>query len=118
MSLSGDLSDLVAAVYEAGIEPEHWPTVLKRFAQLFGASYGGLTLAGPAQRLEQIGSVGSDPSFMRSYREHFGRMDPIAPIIIAAAPGTMLTDTMVMPKAAMERKEFYQDWVRPQRLYS
>jgi DNA-binding CsgD family transcriptional regulator/GAF domain-containing protein len=111
-------SDLIAAIYDAGIEPECWPNVLGRFAELFGASYGGLTVGDPTQRVEQIGSLGSDPSFSRSYGAHFGRMDPIVPVVIAAPVGTMVTDTMVMSQSAMDRNEFYQDWVRPQKFRS
>jgi DNA-binding CsgD family transcriptional regulator len=118
MAGEGGLSDLLPTVYDAAIEPEQWPEVLGRLAGLFGASYGGLVLGDPALGIEQIGSVGSEPSFSRSYRTHFGRMDPVVPEVIGAPVGTMLTDTMVMPKAAMERTEFYQDWVRPQGLHS
>jgi DNA-binding CsgD family transcriptional regulator len=113
---TGELSDVIAAVYDAGVEPEHWPKVLERVAQLFGASYGGLVLSGPEGHLEQIGSLGWDPSFVRSYGAHFGRLDPVVPEVIAAPVGTLLTDTMVMSQAAMDRNEFYQDWVRPQKL--
>jgi DNA-binding CsgD family transcriptional regulator/GAF domain-containing protein len=115
---TGELSDIIAAVYDAGVEPEHWPEVLERVAELFDASYGGLVLTGPERHLEQIGSLGWDPSFVRSYGAHFGRMDPIVPAVIAAPVGTMLTDTMVMSQAEMDRNEFYQDWVRPQKLRS
>jgi hypothetical protein len=118
VSSMGELADLIAAMYEAGIEPEHWPNVLERFAQLFSASYGGLIVGDPAQRAEQIGSVGSDPSFSRSYGAHYGLMDPVVPVVIAAPVGTMLTDTMVMWRAEMNRNEFYQDWVRPQKFRS
>jgi GAF domain-containing protein len=118
VSSRDELSDVIAAVYDAGIEPEHWPKLLRGIAELFGASYGGLTVGDPAQRVEQIGSLGSDPSFSRSYGAHYGRMDPIVPVVIAAPVGTMLTDTMVMSQVAMDRNEFYQDWVRPQKLRS
>jgi DNA-binding CsgD family transcriptional regulator len=118
VSSTGELSDLIPAIYDAGIEPEHWPRVLERIAELFCASYGGMAVGDPAQRLEQIGSLGSDPSFSRSYGAHYGRMDPIVPLVVAAPVGTMLTDTMVMSQASMDRNEFYQDWVRPQKLRS
>jgi hypothetical protein len=117
MPSENQVSDLIAAFYDAGIEPERWPDVLERFAKLSGASYGGLILAGPAGRVMQVGSRHSDPSFSRSYGEHYGRMDPVIPAVLAASAGTVLTDTMVIPKAAIERTEFYQDWVRPQGFY-
>src|ERR1700761_6018961 len=98
----GQLLDLLPNIYDAAIEPELWPEVLSRVAGLFGASYGGLAFGDPAAGIEQIGSVGSDPSFSRSYGAHFGRMDPVVPKAIGAPVGTLLTDTMVMPKAAME----------------
>jgi DNA-binding CsgD family transcriptional regulator len=118
VSSTDDLSDLIAAMYDAGIEPELWPEVLERFAGLFAASYGGLVLAGPEGRVQQVGSLRSDPSFSRSYGEHFGRMDPVIPSVLAAPAGTMLTDTMVISKAALERTEFHRDWVSPQGYYS
>jgi len=118
MPSRGELSDLIADLYDAGIEPERWPETLERFAELFGASYGGLVLASPAGGVAQLGSMHSDPSYSRSYGEHYGRLDPVMPAVLTAPAGTMLTDTMVVPKTAMERTEFYQEWVRPQGYYS
>jgi DNA-binding CsgD family transcriptional regulator len=117
VSSTGKFSDLIPGVYDAGIEPEHWPNVLVRIAELFGAIYGGLIMATPLGHVEMIGSLGWDHSYVRSYGEHYGRMDPVMPAVIRAPTGTILTDTMVMPKAALERTEFYQDWVRPQAHY-
>lgn len=118
MPSSDGLSDLIAGLYDAGIAPERWSDVLERFAGLFNASYGGLVLADPAGRVVQLGSMHSDPSYSRSYGEHYGRIDPVMPAVLTASTGTMLTDTMVLPKTAMERTEFYQEWVRPQGYYS
>jgi DNA-binding CsgD family transcriptional regulator len=118
MPSGGEVADLIAALYDAGIEPERWPNALERFAALFGASYGGLVLAGPRDRVAQIGSASSDPTYSRSYGEYYGRMDPVIPAAITASAGTMITDTMVIPKVALERTEFHQDWVRPQGYYS
>ena len=118
MPSEGEVSDLIAGLYDAGIALERWPDVLERFAGLFNASYGGLVLADPAGRVVQLGSTHSDPSYSRSYGEHYGRIDPVMPAVLTASTGTMLTDTMVLPKTAMERTEFYQEWVRPQGYYS
>jgi DNA-binding CsgD family transcriptional regulator/PAS domain-containing protein len=118
MSPAREASDLIVTLYDAGVEPEQWPAALEQFAELFGASYGGLVLAGPNGQIEQIGALRSDPSYSRSYGEHYWRMDPVMPTVIAAAPGTMLTDVMVISKAALERTEFHHDWVRPQGYYS
>jgi DNA-binding CsgD family transcriptional regulator/PAS domain-containing protein len=118
MSPASEASDVILTLYDAGVEPGHWPGALEQFAELFGASYGGLVLARPNGQIEQIGSLRSDPSYSRSYGEHYGRTDPVMPAVVAAAPGTVLTDAMVIPKAALERTEFYHDWVRPQGYYS
>jgi hypothetical protein len=52
MPSEDEVGDLITAFSDAGIEPQRWPKVLEDFAQLFGASYGGLVVASPAGRID------------------------------------------------------------------
>jgi len=113
-----DLWNLLTSIYDAGLDGERWPAVLQEIAALFAAPYGGLTFTDPVRNIRQVVSLGADPAFCRTYEAHYGRLDPIIPHVIAAASGTLLTDSMVMPRAILDRTEFFQDWVRPQGYYS
>lgn len=108
------LPALIESIYDAGTEPDHWPSVLTGFADLFGASCAVLVLTGPGKQIRQIGSFGCDPSFRESYEEYYGCLDPVVPVVAKAPCSLILTDSMVVPRAKLERNEFHHDWVRPQ----
>src|SRR5215470_12349106 len=113
-----DLWNLITSIYDAGLDGARWPEVLQDIAALFGAPYGGLQFTDPVPNIRVVASLGADPAFVRPYEEHYGRLDPIIPRVMTAPAGTLLTESMVMPRAALDRTEFYQEWVRPQGYYS
>jgi len=104
-----DLWNLITSIYDAGLDGARWPEVLQDIAALFGAPYGGLQFTDPVPNIRVVASLGADPAFVRPYEEHYGRLDPIIPRVMTAPAGTLLTESMVIPRAALDRTEFYQE---------
>lgn len=71
------LSDLVGAIYEAALEPEHWKAVLPRLVAALHAERGflGFTSQVGSQTQTTV-SHEVDPEMLRSWREDFANLDP------------------------------------------
>ncbi|QGZ59948.1 helix-turn-helix transcriptional regulator [Paraburkholderia acidiphila] len=113
MSYDSQLSTVIASLYDAGLEPERWPTALESFVGFLGVMHAHLWRGHATARLRSVGWAGTAPRFVRAYEEHYVRMDPFAAARTWPS-GTILTDPMVTARAEIERSEFFQDWARPQ----
>lgn len=118
MPAATDLSGLIDAIYDAGVDARRWPEVCARIAQCIGATYVNLSILANDAPLPLDRWDGIDAAFARSYSEHYGPLDPIVPQLRRWPAGTLVTDTMIRPQATHLRSEFVQDWVRPQRIYT
>ncbi|SMG49017.1 helix-turn-helix transcriptional regulator [Paraburkholderia susongensis] len=114
MLLGADLSNLIASVYEAGLEPDRWSSVLERFIPFLDTTVVQLWVGDPAQKARSVAWAGAEPEFVRSYESHFAEVDPLLPVARRSPSGTILTDTMVMPRTTFERTEIYRNWGVPQ----
>jgi DNA-binding CsgD family transcriptional regulator/PAS domain-containing protein len=111
------LIDLVERVYEAAFDAGKWPSLLQSLQRRFG---------GPATlRLREIGSdavglmlvEGQDPAFAASFREYYCKLNPwIGAAKHLPAPCLRRSHELV-DQDALERSEFYNDWLRPQDAY-
>lgn len=117
MSDPDSLIDLVECVYEAAFDAGKWPRLLQSLHRRFG---------GPATlRLQEIGSdavglmlvEGQDPAFVASFREYYCKLNPwIGAAKHLPAPCLRRSHELV-DQDALERSEFYNDWLRPQDAY-
>ena len=112
-----EFSELVGAVYDAGMNPRLWPQVLDRIAHVLGGMRADLWVGAPTGHVRAVDFIGIDPAFRCTYEQHFGRIDPVFWPVTTLPEGTIRTDA-VIPRSSLERSEFYQDWVRPQDMHS
>ncbi|SPB18018.1 LuxR family transcriptional regulator [Caballeronia novacaledonica] len=117
MMPAAELADLIGAIYDAGMLPRMWPEVLERIAAVLGGMRADLWVGHPDGHVRAVDFIGIEPAFRMSYEQHFGRLDPVFWPVTMLSQGTILTDAVV-PRARLERSEFYQDWVRPQNVHS
>lgn len=109
------IAALRGAIYDAALDPSLWTRALGQVADALDARIATLLLRDNARgtvHLLHNQPAGFDAA-ERAYREHYGRLYPIMPVISLAAPGTVLANYMVTPRRELERTEFFQDWVRP-----
>jgi DNA-binding CsgD family transcriptional regulator/PAS domain-containing protein len=110
------LANLIASVYEAGLEPDRWSGVLEQVAPFLDTGVVQLWVGDPAQKAQSVAWAGAAPEFVQSYEDHFTEVDPILPVARRSPSGTILTDTMIMPRTTFERSEIHQEWGRPQEI--
>jgi DNA-binding CsgD family transcriptional regulator/PAS domain-containing protein len=112
-----DLSALIGAVYEAGIDPTGagWPAALERLSPVI-ASEGTVVLGLERRRFEYAHThyARTDLESVAQYQTHFGRIDPVfEPVLPATPSGTLLLSEALMPARDLRRTEYYADWIQP-----
>ncbi|GJH30397.1 hypothetical protein [Caballeronia novacaledonica] len=112
-----ELSELVGSICDAGLNWARWPQVLDGVARALGGMRADLWVGAPTGHVRAMDFVGIAPEYRATYEQHFGHIDPIFWPVTMLPEGTVLTDAVV-PRAQLERSEFYQDWVRPQQMHS
>ncbi len=120
MDASGELLDLV---YETVLEPGLWVTVMERIADTIGGNSGWLS------RISIANGEGSgllariDPETPLRYIGHYGAINPIA---VKPNPREYIrgwrpwvsTERDYLPRDALTRTEFYNDFLLPQDVHS
>jgi DNA-binding CsgD family transcriptional regulator/PAS domain-containing protein len=109
-----DLTVLIESIHDAGLDSRQMPGVMRKIADRIGAQRVTLWVGAPGIYRSPEEWEGVDAAFIRSYEAYYGAMDPIVPLANSWAPGTILTDRMMVAQSVLDRSEFYQDWVRPQ----
>lgn len=117
MKSESDLDMLIDSIHDAGFGLREWDDVLPEVAKRIGAKHVNLRASAPLSGWSLDDWNGIDPEFVRSYLDHYVNLDPVVPFALSWQPGTLLTDSMIVPQSALDRSEFYQDWVRPQGMY-
>ena len=118
------LSDLIADVYDAALDPSLWQGVIGRAAHFVGGS--GATLfskeaaarpGDPHCRLGKIHcDVGIDPYYRQLYFDRYLNLDPVATghFLVELEQPFAIAD--LMPRHEFVETRFYREWVRPQGL--
>lgn len=120
--MSGD-EEILDLIYGAALDPSLWTRVMERVADQVGG--GGATLA----RLSVVDGSGeallarSDPETLRTYAEHFERRNVLTVVEDPTAyrqgrTAGVATEEAALPRAAFERSEFYNDFLKPQDIDS
>lgn len=116
MSRESDLVALIAAIYEAGTDFNLWPDALGRIAAAFSAPSAGMARQGKTPAECWGICAGVQPAAIKSYVEHYHGVNPIWQRVPNTPAGTVQADTMVMPRRELERTEFFNDYLVPQRI--
>ncbi|MEZ5911518.1 MAG: helix-turn-helix transcriptional regulator [Paracoccaceae bacterium] len=102
-------------MFGAALDPSHWTDFLDRLRQVSGGVRTHL-FGHDQQSDHSVGllSSGYEDSFVESYINYFGVMNPWAPSFSRHASGAVLPSEYMCPDAELVRTEFYHDWIRPQ----
>jgi DNA-binding CsgD family transcriptional regulator len=116
MSSDSDIVALIAAIYEAGMDFSLWPDALGRIATAFGAPSAGMARQGETLAECWGISSGIQPAAIKSYVEYYHGVNPIWQRVPNTPAGTVQADAMVIPRRELERTEFFNDYLLPQRI--
>ena len=112
---AAQVSSLIGGIYDAALDPERWPHVLKDSARFVGGTASALFLKNSVRNIHNtLHTWGYDPEYIRSYIEKFGQFDPfaIAQFFFEIEQPISIAD--IMPHSEFKKSRFYEEWVRPQ----
>ena len=112
---AAQVSSLIGGIYDAALDPERWPHVLKDSARFVGGTASALFLKDSVRNIHNtLHTWGYDPEYTRSYIEKFGQFDPfaIAQFFFEIEQPISIAD--IMPHSEFKKSRFYEEWVRPQ----
>jgi len=112
MSQDSD-GDLIAAIYDATIEPSGWDAVVKRITGATKSVSGGLVIHLPD--LAQVPAAHNiDPYYVNAYVESWYRQNPISMYLETLLPGELGTATHITQTESFRASAFFNKFVQPQ----
>jgi hypothetical protein len=116
MSSESDLTALIAAIYDAGMDFSLWAHALGRIASAFGVPSAGIARQGETPSDCWAFSSGMEPDYVKKYIDYYHSVNPIWQSVPTTPVGTVQADTMVIPRRELSRTEFFNDFLMPQRM--
>lgn len=109
-----ELSDLVAAVYDAALDPGAWPLMLGRLSSAMNACGASLIVQHTNSRLTRWAvPTGVYVPMFQAYNAHWAALNPMWSPTFAAPPGAVLIDCALVDRDAFRGSEFFNDFVAP-----
>jgi DNA-binding CsgD family transcriptional regulator len=109
-----ETSDLIAKIYDAGLDPSLWVDVLARIAHFVGGTAATLLTESAARA--SVYDYGIDPRDWQSYLDHYINLDPATTGEFSADVDQPLAASDIIPYHEFLASPFYQEWARPQGL--
>ena len=115
MDEAADLSRLVGDIYDAALDPERWPDVLKSSAAFVDGVASALFMKDTVHKHHNVvHTFGYDPEYARKYVEHYVALDPFTVGQFASQVGDVISLVDLVPHDEFMKSRFYLEWVRPQ----
>ncbi|MEO4001633.1 helix-turn-helix transcriptional regulator [Mesorhizobium sp. CAU 1732] len=106
-------SSLVSRIYGAALDGGLWESTLTALLDALGGHGGALLLAESGSRRFRSTAIGMDGAGVMAYESHYGRMDPVPSMLIAARVGNVFSGSHLATPGEHRRTEFYTDWAKP-----
>jgi hypothetical protein len=113
MTTLEEFSGLVAAIYDAIIEPSGWDEVVKRIVEATKSSNGGLYIQ-TADAAHLSATYNVDPFYADAYVQHYCKINPVSAALMAIAPGQVWAATHISQTDSFRASAFFNEYVRPQ----
>jgi DNA-binding CsgD family transcriptional regulator len=113
MAKSHGDGDLIAAIYDAIIEPSGWDGVVKRIVEATKSDSGTLWIQQPdAAHLSSTCNI--DPFYADAYVQHYHKINPFSAAATTIAPGEVRTATSISQTDSFKASAYCNEHVRPQ----
>jgi DNA-binding CsgD family transcriptional regulator len=113
MAISHGDGDLIAAIYDAIIEPSGWDEVVKRIVEATKSVSGGLYIQ-QADGAHLSATCNVDPFYADAYVQHYYKINPVSAALMAIAPGEVRAATHISQTNSFRASAFFNEYVRPQ----
>ena len=111
------VSALIGEIYDAALEPVHWPEVLMQMADFVGGSAAAMFWKDAAGKSGTVSyGIGIEPHYIRLYFEKCIKLDPATTGHFFAEIGEPMSAADLIPYDEFLKTQFYREWARPQSL--
>ncbi|GAB2179525.1 helix-turn-helix transcriptional regulator [Dongia sp. agr-C8] len=111
-------ADLIGGIYDAATEPALWSDVMLRLVRKTGARSGIFYDHHNVTRQSRIlGMEGFEEHTLLRYEQYYGALDPWHKAGLSWPVGSVAQTPALIPDSELKRTEFYQDHLRPQKLF-
>jgi DNA-binding CsgD family transcriptional regulator len=113
-------TDLIAAIYDAAIDPAGWDEVLRRIVEATNSISGVILshhidpLARDINAVQVEAMCNVDPLFADAFIQTYYKINPLNPAAVAIAPGQVLAASPVTQTDSFRATPFYNEFLRPQ----
>ncbi len=120
MARSHGDGDLIAAIYDAIIEPSGWNDVVKRIVEATGSVSGVIGIHQvdrPARRIVSAlvpAMYNIDPFWSDAFVQNYHKNNPLDVQVLAAMPGKVLASAFITQTDSFKACAFYNEFMRPQ----
>jgi len=110
--------ELIDEIYDAALDSRRWPTVIESLSEVFHC-VGGALLQRDRHSAETgfIEFGGMDAATSAAYQQYYSARSVWMPAALAGSGELVIGHELAPDKCSFERSEFYNDWLRPQRVY-
>jgi hypothetical protein len=112
MARSHGDGDLIAAIYDAIIEPSSWDDVVRRIVDAT-KSVRGCLLIHQTDAAHVSATCNVDPFYADAYVQHYHKINPLNAAAATIAPGEVWTATSISQTDSFNASAFYNEFVRP-----
>jgi hypothetical protein len=114
-SESADLSNIIADIYDAAIDPILWHQALASICAFVGGSSAALLWHDSASVSSQALHIfNDDPHYTKLYFEKYLPMNRMFPAATFMEEGLVHTSGDILPQEELEKTRFYKEWIEPQ----
>ncbi len=105
--------DLIAAIYDAVIEPSGWDEVVKRIVEATKSDSGTLWIQ-QSDAAHFSATCNTDPFYNDAYVQHYYKINPLSAAAATIAPGEVRTATHITHTDLFKASAYYNEHIRPQ----
>jgi hypothetical protein len=109
----GDESDLIAAIYDAAIDPTRWDEVVKRIVEATKSCSGGLIVQ-QSNGVHLTALCNTNPFYTAAYIETYHKLNPLNAFASRLAPGEIRTGTFILQSDTYKASAFHNEYAYPQ----
>ena len=110
------VSDVVAAIYDAAIDPALWPDALARATKFVPGVSSTLFAKDISNKTMTVyhDDGGMDPAYKKLYHEKYAKIDPMTTVQYFAEVGEPYSCIAAAPFDNFYETRIYKEWVKPQ----
>jgi hypothetical protein len=108
--------DLIAAIYDAIIDPSRWDEIVRRIITATKSVSGGLFLQ-QKDAAHLLATHNSDPFYEKAFVDFWHKHNPFAVIGVTTAPGELRSGTHITQTDAFRASAYFNEFMRPQGWY-